>query len=357
MTLNGRFAPLGFLLLFAGVLLAGCGRESVDTSQAAGVEDDYSNLELEDPLGGYEATDEPGLSNDGLLGDLVSSETLAGDPVAEEPSVSDALSGASDYNLYVVRLLWGVLPQEEASDLPPDAAPDVDWSGSLATTSGAIVALRTLRFDRGDEIVRPREDPQVLQFLSETHGHVDGLLIAVAVPADEDDGAGALTLETAPFSMSWSYAELDSANAIYESDVARHEVSLVSMKREAGACVQGFVMGNWHGDSLGRGVFRGVWLSFDGTFMGYLRGHYGVRSDGPNVLYGKFFDAGGGFDGFIRGSYTIERRNAGRFRAAWLDGSEHPTGFMKGHWTHVPRTRRGFFMGRWGSSCGEGSEG
>lgn len=337
------------LLLIIGALAAGCSDEVNIPSSGEG---DFSDLELEDPTGGYAATDEPELASDPLLGDFAGAEGSADDPVALDPEVAAALSGHPGFNLYFVRLIWGVLPQEDVGDLNDlSGGPLVNWSGSLQVTDGTIVALRKILFDRGDFIVRPREDPKLLEFVSGIDGHYDGLLIAVAIPIDEDDGTSTLSFTAEPFEHSWTFTELDSLNEIYDTEVPEHEVSVISTKRQPGTCLQGFVMGRWRGDLTGRGRFEGVWISFDGSAMGFLRGHYGTAPNGRNVLHGKYFDSEGRFLGFIHGGYAGRRPHAGVFRALWVDPDETEDGFMKGHWVHVPRTNRGFFQGRWGTNC------
>jgi hypothetical protein len=338
-------------LFLAGAFLSGC---SEDTQTAPGEPtEDFSNLDLEDPYGGYTATDEPELASDPYLADLASAGALAEDPLLDSPEVSDAVDGSPSYNLYVIRLTWGVLPQGDGGAVTEDGE-DVDWSGTISSTNGTLVALRRILFEpREDHIVYPREDPTVLEFVSQTHGHFDGLLLLLAVPVEEDDGSGLLTFETGPFTQSWTYAELDSLNEIYDAEVAGHQVSIVSFRREPGACEAGFVVGHWHGDGLGRGVFRGIWMAYDGQAHGFLRGHYGARPGGPNVVYGKYFDGDGNFLGFIRGSYIITGRTFGRFRAVWLDADDQKAGGMRGHWAHIPRTRRGFFVGSWFTNCME----
>jgi hypothetical protein len=345
------------LLLVLGVLTVGCSDEVGTPSSAE--DGDFSDLELEDPTGGYTSTDEPELASDPSLGGFADADGMVDDPVADDPEVAAALDGAPSFNLYFVRLVWGVLPQEDtggSTDL--SRGPEVDWSGALEVTGGSIVALRTILFERNDFIVRPREDPKLLEFASGIDGHYDGLLIAVAIPSDEDDGTNTLSFTTEPFEQSWTFAELDSLNQIYDTKVPEHEVSVISTRRQPGACTMGFVMGRWRGDLAGRGRFEGVWMSFDGSAMGFLRGHYGRTHEGHNVLHGKYFNSEGEFLGFIRGGYAGRRPHAGVFRAIWLDEEETEDGFMKGHWVHIPRTHRGFFQGRWGTNClGDGEGG
>ncbi|MBD3337077.1 MAG: hypothetical protein GF355_16300 [Candidatus Eisenbacteria bacterium] len=337
------------VLLALGFLAAGCGE---DVNEPAVTEDDDVNLE--DPLGGYEATDEPELENDPYLTEMVIADALAGDPMADDPVIQEAIRDTVNHDLYVVRMAWGILPQSEATGVP-EPQEEVDWTGSLTVTEGNILALRTIFFEPrlGDGIVRPRTSRDTLEFVSKTYEYFDGLLFIVAIPAAENDGTEQLSFNTGPFTHSWSFAELDSLNELHESNVEGRDVSIISFKRVPGACERGFVMGRWSDSPRNElGMFRGVWMNYSGRARGFLRGHYGVRG-GEHLMFGKYFERGGDFRGFIRGTYSHIGLNFGRFHAFWLDPSEVEVGAMRGHWTSIPRSRRGFFMGHWSVNCME----
>ncbi|MBU1701837.1 MAG: hypothetical protein KJ970_03200 [Candidatus Eisenbacteria bacterium] len=338
---------LGFIL-FVGLLVAGCG-DDVNQPEPGAAGDDYSDLELNDPNGGYIETDEPEIVSDPFLMDLVGSEGYADDPLQDDPDILEALADSSLYDLYVIRAAWGVLPVADEASLGD--APEVDWSGSFTCSEGALLALRKIRFERDDRFVRPRTAPDTLEFVSSTFGHFDAVLILLAIKSDESDGTETLTLTTEPFTHTWTLADLDSLNEVYGTSIVDHQVSIVSFSREAGSCERGFVMGQWKGDREDRGVFRGVWLGYNGTAYGFLKGHYGQRNRTQPVLFGKYFDGDGDFLGFIRGSYSHREPNSGRFRALWIDPDDVELGGMSGHWVSVPAARRGFFNGRWGIKC------
>jgi|GEM_PF-5479468 len=101
----------------------------------------------------------------------------------------------------------------------------VDWDGFLSTTDGSVRVLRTVRFERGDEIL-PRTDRQTVGWNSTTTVNWDGIVFAIRVPR-ADPGA-TVTLNATQIEFSWTSRELGRLHVRERTDRAGHEIEVVA---------------------------------------------------------------------------------------------------------------------------------
>lgn len=301
-----RFHSTSGLLAAAAAIaaLAGCDSMTNSTDAPAAATDAWVQQDnFVDANGGYTLQSEPAAFGDPALMQMDIAETS--DLAAPADSMPNDTTGAA----FLVRISWGQLQGNPASTAV------IDWSGSIHADQGACAVLRTVGFERGDHLL-PRTDRQTVEFVSHTSTRFDGMLLLVRPNAPAGSGAiaaaGNLTLTTAPFTSSWSFEELRTANLVIPVGDAGNAVSVVGMPvrpRPVGNCGQGFVRGAWahreteEGAAV-RGFFRGVWVRDNGTPVGHIRGHFGTNDQGNNVWFGKVIDRDGRAIGLAHGTYA-----------------------------------------------------
>lgn len=347
-------ARILFLAISAAFLFwfTGCSENNVSPSPGNDV------INLTDNFGGYKATDEQPAFGDPEVAGLEGS-TEANDTMAESTDV-DSIMNLPAVDVYSVELLWGHLEFDSTETVV------TDWSGSLSVQRGAIVAVRLIRFETGDFVVRPRSSRTLLEFVSKTQPSFDGMLVYVYDPQpNESPTENTLTFTSGPYSRVFRMAELASISEVIEVD--NNQFSINGFKVERLACGEGFFEGKWvrPASERGRGTFIGRWISQDGLMLGHVRGHFGSRDDGTQVVFGKWISVAGAFRGFLRGEWgygTDDEPNAinkgwlagdifnrdevavGQFGANWI-ARQHPgngNGRGAGH---------GYFRGQWSQIC------
>jgi len=346
-------AAVVFALVLA-LALAGCGENSPSgtrTQDPGGDEGGDLNAEF----GGYTMTDEAEAFGDVQLKAEAEDGEPAEDPVEEMPEVV-ALGALQTTDVYVLRIAWGMLHGDSSNTVV------TDWSGSIAVDTGAIFAERALRFERTDSIVRPRTDRRVLELVSETAPHWDGIVLTVLDPNPGSPGGSdnQVAIDLGPFQMAFAMEELVSIDTVFDVDAIGNQFSVAAFLLEEYPCGRGFVSGHWIRSAIDGGEFRGRWTTQHGSNRGFLRGHWGVDDDGMRVFFGKYIGEAGEFLGLLRGKWGPGReRDAGWFRGVWRDeagiqGSLH--GVWKSEWRgprpqHGIEEGRGFFHGRWTKAC------
>ncbi|MCK4816784.1 hypothetical protein KA005_13520, partial [bacterium] len=154
------------------------------------INNDNTELEipdLEDEFGGFKPTSEaPGFGDPEILSEFGEDEDVA-DLLSTDPQVAADIE-VSLVEVYFLRITWGQLEWDTT------ATTVMDWSGAAQIDKGTLVLLRTIRFEPGDYIHRPRPDRRTLEWTSFTQPHFDAIYIAIVVPPDDTtSGEGNLT--------------------------------------------------------------------------------------------------------------------------------------------------------------------
>lgn len=296
-----------------------------------------ASTNLTSEYGGYEFTDEQPNFGDPTFAKLDAEETT----VAAEPA--DLAPGA-----FALRILWGQLRGN------PEIEPVTDWSGQVATSSGAIAVLRTIAFEMPADHLLPRENRQEIGFVSHTRPHFDGLLLVIH---SDGDPTATFSFRTAAYSNTWALSELRDIHTVIPVDELGNAVAIDAVMFDP-ACPTGFVRGHWvRRDAEERGVFRGLWATTLGLPLGHIRGHFGINPEGAHVWFGKIIDRDGHVLGLARGTWMPSDDRAmpaGTFAGHWVssDGDRH--GVVSGSYLATRMSdlgTGGFLAGRWATAC------
>jgi hypothetical protein len=347
-----KFSILLIVGLFMTVfVLNGCIFDS-----AQNINNDNTEVEvpdLEDEFGGYRPTNEaPGFGDPEILAEFVEDQDVV-DLLDTDPQIAEAMED-SLVEVYFLRITWGNLEWDTT------ATAVMDWSGKAQIDKGSLVLLRTIRFEPADRIHRPRPNRQTLEWTSYTRPHFDGIYIAIVVlPSDTSSAEGSLTFSTTPFSRTFNYSELDSINVIYSVDEEGNEIAFRGCKKELVPCGNGFLEGRWIRTARHKGVFKGRWITRDGSLAGHFMGHWGIRRNGQKVFFGKCISHNGEFRWLIRARWEYahwQGENRGWFVGEWFDRNRVARGVLKGHFRVGGQMgRKGFFEGGWEQYCPYGS--
>ena len=106
----------------------------------------------------------------------------------------------------------------------PSIAP-TDWDGSLHTTNGTVRVVRTVRFERNDEIL-PRTDRQTVAWNSTTTVNWDGIIFVLRIP--RGDPGATVSLHTAQIGFDWTVRELAGLHVRQTVDRAGHEIEVAA---------------------------------------------------------------------------------------------------------------------------------
>ncbi len=110
----------------------------------------------------------------------------------------------------------------------PTLAP-VDWDGALHMTNGTVTVLRTVRFERDDQIL-PRTDRQTVAWESTTTVNWDGVVFALRFP--RDGSVPNVTLRTTQIGFEWSARELARLHVRERVDAAGHAIEVTAFLLE-----------------------------------------------------------------------------------------------------------------------------
>lgn len=311
------------------------------------------NTDLPEDFGGYTATDEsPGFGDEELLSAYRDEEPY-NDEMTYHPDVQDA-NGRRGARHYALRMVWGNLDHPDTTIYPGEDCPITDWSGSVEIDGGVLIIERLIRFDPHDYIVRPRGGPRVVEWISHTMNHVDGIVFRIVDTPDSrpDSASNTIKISTPFYSSEISLDDLQDYRELIIFD-ACNKISLMATEIDPHACPSGFLEGIWAAETDTSGGFRGIWIGSAGEIAGYLRGRYEVR-DGERVILGKWITGSGDFGGLLRGSWTpLDPADGpdGYFEGRWVDDTFTVRGFFKGHYCIREDTGTGFFHGRWINRC------
>ncbi|MEW5796020.1 MAG: hypothetical protein AB1772_06625 [Candidatus Zixiibacteriota bacterium] len=334
-----------------------------------------NNQAVADEFGGYTATDESPAFGDASLTAAEAEEEEIDDPILAVPSVQEVVNDV-DAGIFHFRAVWGRIPYDSTVTVA------TDWTGSLTISRGAIVLRRLIRFELNQDTYLPRTDRKLLEWVSFTTVHNDGIAVDIFVPPVRPeidsswvpDGMGdstlvvdtifaepvTLTFATGPYTRTFTLPELAALQEIVSLDdgnkVAFHSIQMLRQ-----VCPRGMLAGRWGYDEAGNGVFRGMWMSALGRVTGYLEGRFGQDDQGAKVFFGKWIDRDGRFEGLLRGVWghgfwatpeEIEQRRAGGwFMGRIFDANANPIGVLGGHFGSAPDYQGGWFQGRWKLDC------
>ncbi|MCK4606842.1 MAG: hypothetical protein KAU35_06055 [candidate division Zixibacteria bacterium] len=345
-----RLLPL-ILMTTLVIWTAGCSDRGTESATESGT------LNLEDPFGGYtSAAEKPAFGDTELLTDAEADEEYD-DPILLSPGVDLLTSEDSEAGRYHMRILWGKLRYD------PNVTDVTDWTGSLTVSRGVEIIRRVIRFELGQDYIPTRTDPALIEWVSFTTVHNDGIAVDILIPLDPDavdPEPVTVTFETGPYSRAFSLEELMSLDTIvYLED--SNAVAFHAFKLDHVTCMRGFLSGRWGYDENDEGRFRAVWRSRNGQAAGYVTGHFGVNDDGQKVIFGKLVSRDGQFEGFIRGTYDHHasrnanrhalRRAGGWFQGGIYDADGVEIGVLRGKYRSHPSFKNGFLQGRWKLRC------
>lgn len=331
-------------------------------------------LDLNSEFGGYTASDESPAFGDASFASAMSAEPLFDDPLYPADAVDSLLDDGK--TVYALVLRWGQLEGDST------VTTLTDWSGSLELLRGGIALRQTIRFEAGqDHIVRPRTSRKLLEWVSFTSVHFDGLLVLIHDPVVDDDSVVApneLVLTMPQYARSFSMEELDSLDEIVDIDASGNQLAINARRLDLVLCGEGSLEGIWRlNPSHRNGEFFGRWMTAGGAFGGHLRGHFGIRGDSSRVFFGKVIGVDGSFAGLLRGAWGFNDSDStgGWFEGDWASSAGLTVGSVAGTWVSAPvgdaddddgrgngngrgrghnrnsRWGGGFFTGWWEKSC------
>lgn len=365
------------LMLILLVWIAGC---SDNPAQNDVTESPNINADM----GGYTATSEvPGFGDTELLA-TDAAEKVVNDPLLGTPGVTQYTEDTTT-GMFHFRAVWGRLEYDST------VTTQTDWTGSLTISRGAEVIRKTIAFELGQDYIPTRTDRQVVDWVSYTTVHYDGVAIDLFVPAPEPMFDTSYTYETdtlgnvldstivvdttwpdpvtvefatGPYSHTFTLEDLAALDTVVSLDDG-NSIAFSAMQIYRLRCPRGFVAGIWGHDTTGTGIFRGQWMASDGSVTGWLRGNFGTNDAGRRVFYGKWINQAGDFEGFLAGTWKPHpnrhasdrawERAGGWFKGKIYDADKAPIGQLRGKYITSNGTRGNFFQGRWRLDCYDSS--
>ncbi len=369
---------LAFMPALLLLLAIGCSNKNVEPELLI----DEPNLT--DEFGGYStASESPGFGDDQLLDEAYASNDEYDDPMLSDSAVT-VFTSDPEAGLYHLRIVWGQLRYDSTMTNP------TDWSGSLSITRGAEIIRRVINFELGQDYIAPRTDRELIEWVSQTTVHNDGIAVDLFVPPvipvldsteiEVVDSSGntvvvivvdttwpsvepvTVSFDTGPYSTTFDLNQLVSLDTIVFLEDS-NAVAFHALKLDRFPCPRGFLAGHWGFDDSGNGRFRGVWLNRAGLVVGYLKGHFGQRENGEKVFFGKWVSREGRFEGFIRGIWDFSDTSlivasstptGGFFRGHIFSEDRIQIGYLAGHFVSRESENDaigGFFQGRWKILC------
>ncbi len=349
------------------VWAVGCSDSPIETTG------DTTNLS--DEFGGYTATNESVAFGDSELLEAEGEEEVIDDPILTTAAMT-SLTDDLDAGMFHFRAVWGMIPYDST------VIDVTDWTGSLTVTRGGIAIRRLIRFEPVQDYTLERTDRTLVEWVSATTIHNDGIVCDIYVPpmlpdldsSWVDDGAGdsvlvidtvmpepvTVTFETGPYTRIFTLEELAALDELVELDDG-NKVAFNGFQMFRQKCARGILAGHWGLDDEGRGVYRGFWFSGNARVAGYLKGHYGQKDDGRKVFHGKWINRNGEFKGLLAGIWSekgdsdngqgVRNRPSGKFSGRVYDAERNPIGALAGHFGTAPNFRGGWFQGRWKLIC------
>ena len=350
----------------------GCSDNGTE-SQAA------DQVDLNDEFAGLSPTDEaPGFGDAELIASD-DEEVAVDDPMALSAEVA-AIETDPTSGVFRFRAVWGNLRLDTA-----DTAP-TSWDGSVEVSRGAVLIKKTIRFELAQDYIVPRVDRHLLEWVSTTTIHHDGIMADILIPAlrptydttvtvvvdSLGDSSRVITIDTIPpdntpvevtfnagsYSRTFTLGELAALDEVVTlPDSHQIAVSAYQFTR----CPKGALVGGWGMNDQGQGVFRGRWVNQFGHRIGYLRGYYGTNDAGEKVFAGKWISDNGRFEGFVAGTWTpgpntnatdaSQGRTGGTFEGKIYTANRVEIGALRGQYKAANSVRGGFFQARWKLYC------
>jgi len=356
--------PIAVLAIGGLGLVAGCSDDG-NTTAADPYGPESQAVDLNDEYGGFLAVDEDPAFGDPELQRLAADEEAVEDGYAGlDPQAAEEarrLEQQPDFRFYSLTVLWGDLQPEWNQGAVDSLEPGepIVWDGRMTLSEGGIKLLSLLRFERAEDRILPRSERETIEWVSTTHGFMDGIRVLVIVPADSVTGepiAQTLEFEAGDYTRTFSTDELTALDELVELGVGEKLSFRSYLTDPSSTRLDGFISGHWtriESDSIGH--FKGYWIGGrDGARLGYLQGHYGYDARGQQVFFGKYVDEFGNFRGFLRGQWETNdivnpgqsRRATGSFQGEWVDRHGGALGRLRGHWA-FPLRGRGVFSGAW----------
>ena len=323
-----------FIALGALALVVGCSQ----TDEETGVLQEA----LDQDFGGFDVQDEePFFGEQTLYSDL----ELADEGEEEDfeaDSIESAVSGEIDQDagavlgeqgsneagrwVYAVRVSWG------RHVFDPSAQGVTRWDPTISTDCGRLAVRRRIALERGERVVRPRDNARSVSLISSTRPHLDGIALLLGVRPEEHPCAqqGVFRIETAERgTVEIALMDgLDNLTRRYDMGDGMQVVVLAHRLEPRGQkrCRRGTLVGRWrrHIDEAGAarkhlGTFYGRVANELGDPLGYVKGIWGRpgrgRLQSKRVFYGKFIQKDGKFLGLLAGRY-----GKNLFAGAWYLG-------------------------------------
>lgn len=340
---------------------------------AAGCSDNPSNSDISgisQEFGGYTVSAESPAFGDSELADMNDADEEVVDQILASPAV-DSLVEDPESGRFHFRAVWGQLEYDST------VAELTDWTGSLTVSRGGLVVRRLIKFEDGQDYYIPRTEPNLVEWVSFTSVHHDGIAVDLFIPSPQpmfdttvvDDSTitidtvmpepVTLTFETGPYSRTFSLAELASLDEVVELDDG-NSISFHGIQWYEMVCPRGGLSGQWGFDEEGNGLFRGMWINHRGHLIGWLQGTFETDENGQHVFYGKWIDETGAFEGLLRGTWTPKypavaanpnRPNLGKFDGYIYDADGAEIGALRGRYHSARYLAAGWFSGRWKLHC------
>lgn len=364
-----------FFPLFAALILiwaVGCSNSGTDsqTTDQVNLNDEFAGLTT--------ASEAPGFGDSDLLA-ADAEEVDVDDPVAASSAVL-AMETDPSSGVFRFRAVWGHLR------LDTTETEATSFDGSIEMSRGAVLIRRTIRFELAQDYIVPRVERTLLEWVSTTTIHNDGIVADLIVPELRDsydttvtivvdslgDTSRVITVDTIPadptpvevtftcgvYSRTFSLGELAALDTVVLLDDS-NEIAIQAFQRTR--CGKGSLAGRWGVDENGQGVFAGIWIDHTGSMAGWVRGYYGVNDDGDRVFAGKWINRAGTFEGFVAGSWKpqpninssdiAKLRAGGSFEGHIYNANREEIGDLAGKYKGAENARGGFFQARWRHRC------
>jgi hypothetical protein len=361
--------------LFAALILiwaVGCSNNSTDTQTT-------DQVDMNDEFAGLTTASEAPGFGDTELAAAGAEEVEVVDPIASTAAVLDMTDDPSS-GYFRFRAVWGHLR------LDTSETEATSFDGSLEISRGAVLIRRTIRFELAQDYIVPRVERTLLEWVSTTTIHNDGIVADLIVPELRDtydttitivvdslgDTTAVITVDTIPadntpvevtfnagaYSRTFTLGELAALDTVVTLDDS-NEIAIQAFQRTR--CGKGSLTGRWGVDETGQGVFSGIWIDHAGLMAGWVMGYYGLNDNGDRVFAGKWINMAGTFEGFIAGTWTpqpnihasdIARlRAGGSFEGHIYNANHVEIGDLAGKYKGSENARGGFFQARWRHRC------
>lgn len=260
------------LILILGLsLISGCGEKSSEPIE--------SGQTIPDMTQAYEDAEK--LLDNYSVREI--GEPIQGEPI--NPDITIPTLTNDKYDIYMVTFVWGWPFNIWA---PPEGS--TVWDGTLSVNGAAIVNIdRTIDFEPGQDSVLPHDAVHYAAWVSETEQDFDGFVAFVFL----EKGITYITeprlsFETGPFTISYSFSQLDDFTALYAVDNI-NAVAVRAVRIWTYECPRGTMDGIWvKDDNTGEtGHFSGLWIEQSNDTLGYYSGQYWTTEDGRRLFNGS----------------------------------------------------------------------